>query len=247
MQDHTMTDLKDVIKMHDGKATIVTKASYKARLSIKRWIIVITILAIILFGVITGVIITWIYHFQNAKTLVLLTLWEVGIVFSEIMILIIIFQYKNWSKKSKLDQTGYNIMVIYFFVQMIAVVGTSTELIWRSILKKKCDNEPMTATCNMAPQTRVSAVLFVLNGISLGVSVLLLLIGIILYWKMDSGQQKKEYVSLQDLIARGNNKKEGAVYGSGHHSREVPTQYQRINNFYSGQMQQLGHRNSNYN
>jgi len=67
--------------------------------TVSRWLIIALIMALIQVGTIWGIIISWAFNLLISRTLILISILEVGVLISAIMLLIIFFQFRSWAKK----------------------------------------------------------------------------------------------------------------------------------------------------
>lgn len=138
---------------------------YESQLnSAKKWRTFILILAFFQFGIIMGVVVTWIFNFSGAMTLVLISLLEVGNIFSFVIILVVFFHYRSWTRSGDINKPGYPILLVLVTVESLSLVAIVAEFIWRIILIATCNTgDP----CSVDPQWVTAIVLLTLCSASL--------------------------------------------------------------------------------
>jgi hypothetical protein len=223
-------DEKQIIEEQGSGKTYMVMKPKAAITSAKRWLIFCFILAILQFGVIGGIIMTWILEYSNARTLVLLTLWEILTIVSVVMVLVLIVMYISWGKNDLDDMTGSIFMTVFVIVEIVSLISLIAELIWRIVLKINCSNGVGDPGCDVNPQLSVSITLLVFNSISLFITLMLLVVGIILYLKISNLRvTKTEYTQ---------KKQQAETYATSHQTRMQPTQMKHSQQYFSPTMRQ---------
>jgi uncharacterized membrane-anchored protein len=149
----------------DVKRTAAAADVYQSQLnSAKKWRTFILILALFQFGIIMAIVVTWIFNFSGAMTLVLISLLEVGNIFSFVIILVVFFHYKSWTKADEISKPGYPILLVLVTVESLSLVAIVAEFIWRIILIATCTSgDP----CSVDPQWVTAIVLLTICCVSL--------------------------------------------------------------------------------
>lgn len=220
---------KLLVEEPSGKTYMVMKPR-AAIASAKRWLIFCFILAILQFGVIGGIIMTWILAYSDARTLVLLTLWEILTIVSVVMVIVLVIMYTSWGANDLEDMTGSIFMIVFVIVEVVSLISLITELIWRIILKINCSNGAGDPGCDVNPQLSVSITLIVFNSISLSITMMLLLVGLILYLKISNIRvMKTEYTQ---------KKQQAETHAASHQTRMPPIQMKHSQQYFSPNMRQ---------
>lgn len=163
--------------------------------SAKKWRTFALVLSLFQFGIVVGIIVTWIFNFNVARTLVLISILEIGNVFSFVVLIVVFFQYRSWTKPKSLNRPMFPIMLILVTLESVSLIAIIAEFIWRIILIVNCTSgDP----CSVDPQWTVAIVLLTICSISLIVAFFAEITAFMLFSRLKSVLEAKRKTSLYD-------------------------------------------------
>jgi len=104
----------------DGASVTIgglTLTTYKVSddVAATRWLIIGFIMALIQVGTIWAIIISWAYNLLVSRTLILISILEIGVLISAIMLFIIFFQFKEWTRRILVSANKK----VFFFIKLL--------------------------------------------------------------------------------------------------------------------------------
>ena len=193
-------EVQYVAVFFDNQDVFVNKDTPTKNLgTIRAWLSAILVMSMLQFATIVGIIVTWIFQFNNSMKFVLISLFEVPIIFSCVIVLVVFFQFREWTKRILVDQSAYTLLLTFIGLELVTLVLVAIEFIWRAVLFAQCDTgEP----CSTSPQFGTSVLLMFFTCLSLVDSLVTVAGAFVLYNKIHDSADSIEFTTLSKFTRK---------------------------------------------